>query len=448
MVWPEALVRLATALHRAGGQVYLVGGALRDLLLGRTPRDFDLATDLLPEQTLRVAQAHGWRAVPTGIRFGTVTVWQGDLPVEVTTFRSESGYRDGRRPDEVVFGVSIERDLARRDFSINAMALSWPEGIFVDPWQGVNDLHRGLIRAVGEPGERFREDGLRMLRAIRLAGELDFTVEPATFLAVSCHCEGILRVARERVGAEMDRLMTAPAAVHGLQQLFRSGLGFVLLPEFLPCLGFPQDPAYHAHPVLEHILEVVRLTPSDRVLRWAALFHDVAKPYCATRAADGRMHFHGHDRMGARILEHVLRNLRMERSLIESAGQLVVHHMFPLDMGDRGLRRMLARLGGKNLFRLVHLKLADMVGSGGTFVPQAFDAWSEFHHRCELLIRETTALTVRDLAIDGHDIMRILSIPPGPRVGRILRTLLEEVLENPELNERSWLIERLQTIDH
>ncbi|MBE3589784.1 MAG: HD domain-containing protein [Firmicutes bacterium] len=447
---PDDVLALAHALAGASGpagraQVFLVGGALRDALLGRVPHDYDLATDLTPEAVARVARAHGWAALPTGERFGTVSVIVFDRPIEVTTFRAEAEYADGRRPASVSFVRDVRLDLARRDFTVNAIALELPGGRWIDPFGGREDLRRRLLRTVGDPAERFREDGLRLLRAVRLAAELLLRIEDATALAMAVHAEGLGRVAAERVGPELQRLLLAPGAAEGLRRLVFSGLASVALPELVPAVGLPPDHEYHALPLFEHLVEVTRLVPPRPALRWAALFHDVAKPFCRTEEG-GRVHYYGHDTLGAEMFAAAARRLRLERRVAEAAQQLIARHMFTFDMGPKGMRRVVAQLGEEGARDLLALKLADMAGTGGRFVGAAYDAFLAFRERFEAALAEATAFTVRDLAVDGHDVMRELGLAPGPRVGRVLAVLLEEVLEDPAANDRAHLLQRIREI--
>lgn len=444
---PAAVLELANALREGRGQAFLVGGAPRDLLLGRPPHDFDLATDLRPDEVTATARAHGWGAIPVGEKFGTVTVVAGGIPVEVTTFRAEGRYEDGRRPAAVRFVDDVQADLARRDFTVNALALSLPEGRWVDPFHGREDLRRRRVRAVGDPGLRFAEDGLRLLRAVRIAAELMFRLEDATALALAVHAESLGRVAAERVGPELQRLLLAPGpgAAAGLRLLAYSGLAAVVLPEIAVTIGLPPDGEHHRLPLFEHTVQVVTLCPPRPALRWAALFHDTGKPWTREELVDGAVHYYGHDRMGARLFAAAARRLRLEREVAGRAEALVARHMFTFDMGPRGLRRLFAEFGEDGARDLLDLKLADMVGTGGAYAGQAYDAFRAFRDRFEAARAEATALGVRDLAIDGHDVMRELKIGPGPEVGRVLERLLDLVLERPELNEREALLERVRS---
>lgn len=445
---PKPLAALANALREAKekAEVYVVGGALRDLLLGREPHDYDLATSLFPEEIMAVAMRKGWAYHPTGIAFGTIAVVVEGLPVEVTTLRREGLYLNGRRPSEVRLGGTLEEDLARRDFTINAMAMAWPEGTLHDPFGGRQDLQRRLIRAVGSPGERFSEDGLRLLRAVRLAAELEFRLEGETQVALATRAHMIRFVAAERIYPEMERLILSPGAAKGLTWLLQTGLLSLLIPEAVPLLTTPPDGIYHALNLWDHTMEVVRLTPARPEVRWAAFFHDIGKPYTRQVDGEGNAHFPNHDAVGAELVDRIAQRLRFPLAKAERIRTLVARHMFTFDMGPRGMRRLYAQLGEEGLRDLLDLKLADMVGTGGRFVADAYDAFTEFRKRLDDTLAQSTAFTVRDLNVNGHDVMAVLGIPPGPRVGEVLELLLNEVLEDPSLNQRPYLLRRLQEL--
>ncbi|HTL98766.1 MAG TPA: HD domain-containing protein, partial [Holophagaceae bacterium] len=302
----------------------VVGGAVRDELLGRSHADWDLATDLLPEAVMQRAKRAGLKVFPTGLQHGTVTVVVGAEPFEITTFRSDGDYRDGRRPDSVKLGVTLEEDLARRDFTINAMALPLEGGEVTDPFGGRRDLEAGLIRAVGDPMQRFQEDGLRPLRACRFAAQLGFAVEDATLAAIPQRLEVAKQVAVERVFQEMQKLLAGAHARKGMQLLADCGLMDLWMPELRPMIGCGQN-RHHRFPVWEHTLGVLALAPREAAQRWAALLHDVGKP--PTRSQEkGEVHFYGHEAVSLQIAEAILRRLKAPHELIHRVLALVRHH--------------------------------------------------------------------------------------------------------------------------
>jgi len=416
-----------------------VGGTARDVLLGRT-RDpvADVATSLTPDEVI----ARFTRVEPVGIAHGTVLVIEPEVTLECTTFRREHAYTDARRPDRVTFTDDPLEDLARRDFTVNALAYDPATGELLDPFGGALDLERGVLRAVGEPAERFHEDALRPLRAARLAAVLGLEVEPATAAAMATALERARLIAVERVRVELERLMRADAPSTGFELLRRAGLLALWLPELDACAGVPQN-RFHAYDVYEHSLRACDAAPAGRpVVRWAALLHDVGKP--ATRVIRrGDATFYGHDVVGAGLADTLLQRLRFPSTERERIVHLVRHHMFDFrrDWTDAALRRWLRKVGVDAVADLFDLRLADEIATGmSRGHPVVLD---EMRRRIARLLDERHALTVHDLAVDGRDVMDTLGIPPGPRVGEELEALLEQVLEDPALNRREALLARL-----
>lgn len=440
---PWQVRRAGLLLLRHRKQAFLVGGALRDLMLGRAPQDWDIATSALPDTTMEIFRQAGYQVYPTGFRFGTVTVVIGGLPVEITTFRVEDGYSDARHPERVSFVPDVTLDLARRDFTINAMALDLRTGQLVDPVAGARDLGRGVIRAVGRPGERFTEDPLRMLRATRLAAQLGFAIEAETERQMAACSHLLSRVAAERVWVELEKLLGGREVMAGLRVLAGTGLLFVILPELQAGLGFPQAGSPHMYTVLEHQIETVRYVPADPGLRLAALVHDAAKPACYTLGEDGRAHFYGHDREGARMAARMLRRLRAPRATVERVAALVSWHMFSLDLSPKGVRRLMGRVGAGNLEDLLALKRADLLATGPGVLAARLGQLQWLQEQVAEILQAKEAVTLKDLAVGGREVMDTLGCPPGPQVGKILRLLLEEVWENPEKNTREYLLRRI-----
>jgi tRNA nucleotidyltransferase (CCA-adding enzyme) len=434
---PPGVLAIAQRLREAGGQAWIVGGAVRDLLLARPVTDWDLATDLVPEDVSPLFR----RTVDVGVRFGTVRILQGGDEVEVTTFRRDGLYSDARRPDEVSFSRRLDEDLFRRDFTINALAWDPIDGRLEDPTGGRDDLEARLIRAVGDPEERFREDGLRLLRAVRIAAQLDFDLEPATYRALLLCAPRIEKISPERVREELDRLLLAPRPAAALSLLHETGLLRRILPELAGCYGVVQN-QHHAYDVFHHTLAAVEAAPpSRRLVRLAALFHDLGKP--ATRGEKhGTTTFYAHQSVGRRLVDRAFRRLRFSNEDRSAVGHLVQHHMFHYrpEWTDAAVRRFLRDIGEEHLDDIFLLRAADSAGNGTR--RRASPELEALRRRIAVEIERRSALTVRDLSIDGHDLMRELALNPGPELGRILRTLLEEVLEDPELNERGTLLAR------
>ncbi len=436
-----AVLAIASVLRKAGGQAWVVGGAVRDLLLKRPVNDWDLATDLLPEAVVPLFR----RTVAVGIRFGTVRVQHQGTECEVTTFRQDGLYGDARRPDEVSFTRRLEDDLVRRDFTINALAWDPVDGRLEDPTGGRADLADRLIRAVGDPVERFTEDGLRLLRAVRFAAQLDFDIEPATYRALLICAPRIERISPERVREEFDRLLQAPRPSPALSVLHETGLLRRVLPELSACYGVTQN-KHHAYDVFHHTLAAVDAAPPQRRrVRLAALFHDAGKPRTRGEKA-GVTTFYAHQSAGRRIVDAAFRRLRYPNEDRERVGHLVQHHMFHYrpEWTDAAVRRFLRDVGEEHLEDLFALRAADSAGNGTR--RGGSPELDELRRRIAIEVERRSALTVRDLAIDGHDLMQELDLQPGPELGRILRALLEEVLDDPERNLRETLLSRAREI--
>ncbi len=401
---PPPVRELLAHLVRAGHQAYLVGGCVRDIVRGLDPQDWDVTTSATPDEVLRMFP----RVIPTGLRYGTVTVMLSGLAVEVTTFRSEAGYGDYRHPDHVSFVGDLPTDLARRDFTVNAMAMD-AAGRLHDPFGGRRDLRRRLIRAVGDPRQRFTEDGLRLLRAVRLAAELGFELEAATRRALREQAGLLEHVAAERIGPELLRTLLAGHAGTGLRLMFETGLLGRIIPEI--AAGASEPPSW------EHLVATVERCPPDRELRLAALLHH-----------------------NAGETEAILRRLRLGRPVVERVGRLVRHHRevrLEPPMQEVELRRLAARVGRDCLGPLCLLRAADLAASGAA-VKAALAGSLE---RVGRVLAADPALTVEELAVDGHDVQRVTGLRPGRAVGRILARLLDAVLAEPSLNRRDRLEE-------
>ena len=433
---PATLEELARVFFRHGHQCYLVGGAIRDMLLDRRSTDYDIATNALPQQV----QAMFKRVIPTGIKHGTVTVLFRGVRFEVTTFRIDQEYLDGRRPDSVVFTPSIEEDLRRRDFTVNAIACDLSTRRLLDPHDGRGDLHRRLIRAIGDPLERFREDGLRPVRACRFAAQFRFEIEPATFAAIPECLDTVRKVSCERIREELLRLLAAPQPSLGFHLMASCGLLALLLPELAAGAGVQQK-ALHCFDVLEHSLRSCdAAAPENLPVRLAALLHDIGKPGASRREEDGTRSFHGHEKLSAELAVGLLTRLRFSNQLIHKTRHLVLHHMFNYtgQWSDAAVRRFIARVGEEHIPDLLALRRADQVGTCGDSSPCA--ELATFSRRLEDVLAAARALTLKDLAVDGRDVMGALRLPPGPHIGVLLGELLECVLEDPELNIKESLL--------
>jgi tRNA nucleotidyltransferase (CCA-adding enzyme) len=439
---PAAVVALCRRLAAAGHQAHLVGGGIRDLLLGRPPADFDVATSARPEEVMELFGATF--AIPTGLQHGTVTVLAGEgsarRPVEVTTFRGEGAYLDGRRPSSVTYVSSLREDLSRRDFTMNAIGYDPLAHRLSDPFDGQGDLARRLVRAVGDPLARFREDGLRPMRAVRQATQLGFEIEPATLAAIAQTLEVFRLVSAERVRDEMCKLLGAERPSRGLELMRATGLLAEVLPELLEGVGVTQN-RFHKFDVYHHTLAVVDGTRGDAVVRLGALLHDIGKPRARQprEGAPGEFSFFKHEYVGADMASAICRRWKLSTADRERVVAIVANHMFfyTPDWTDGTVRRFVRRVGGDAVPALFALREGDIAGRGFGEDPDL--ELGELRRRIAEVATADAALRVTDLAVDGQDVMRILKIAPGRIIGVVLERLLERVLDDPALNQRATL---------
>ena len=425
---PPDVRDVLTRLQGAGHEAFVVGGCVRDALRGVEPEDWDVATDARPDRIQELFR----RSLYTN-RFGTVVVRTADREIEVTTYRVEAEYSDARRPDSVEFTDSLLADLSRRDLTMNAMA--WSAGRLVDPHGGKADLDARVIRAVGDPDERFREDALRMLRAVRFAAVLGMLIEPATAQAIVRNAGLAEGLSGERINQELTKMLLADRPSAGLRLLSELGLLAVICPELEVCRRIPQDKAV-AQDVFEHsLLALDAVERPDLVLRLAALLHDVGK---AETMADG--HFHQHEFVGEHLSRRILRRWKFPKETVSQVAHLVRHHMFWYQDGwtDAAVRRFIRNVGLDNILVLFELRRADNIGSGAR--AGKMYALDQLLLRVQEEIQRANAFSTRDLAVDGNDLMAQLRLTPGPEVGRIQRELFERVLDDPDLNTRESLL--------
>lgn len=471
---PQPVVAILQTLETNGFEAFIVGGSLRDLLLGREPKDWDITTNATPEKIQKVfpdsvyENEFGTVGVKTP-RFLTTTPESQDTDIiEVTTYRTESNYTDQRHPDVVEFVETIEEDLGRRDFTINAIAAKLNQSIsaspdkasstqlvfcsltLIDPFHGQNDLHQKIIRAVGNPTERFEEDALRILRAIRLTTELssgdweqeklDWTIEPSTWNALQNLSSRVGTLSIERIRDEFSRIVTSSHPRQGIELLHEAHVLGYFLPELERGIGVTQN-LHHIYTVWEHNLRALETCPSDKIaVRLAALFHDIGKP--DTKRGEGyRATFYNHDHVGARVTKRVLERLRYPKKIINHASLLVDNHLFYYNVGEvteASVRRLLRRVGPENMDDLMAVRIGDRLGSG---VPKAKPY--KLRH-LEYMIDKVSrdAISVKMLKIDGKELMEKLELKPGPKVGALLDCLLAEVIEDAKKNERDILLDR------
>jgi len=443
---PDEIANIVGKLQKAGYRAYLVGGCVRDILLNREPKDWDIATDAKPEEIQKIFPESVYENA-----FGTVAVKTQSANretqiVEVTTFRLEGKYTDKRHPDEIKFAKTIEEDLSRRDFTINAVAAAINDKI-IDPYGGQKDLGAKVIRAVGNPEERFGEDALRMIRAIRCACQLNFTIEPKTFQAIQKNAGWLQAIAKERIRDELVKIIMSDKAADGIELLKEAGLLKYIISELEKGVGVTQN-RHHIYTVYEHNLLSLKFAAQKKYnleVRLAALLHDIAKS--EVKIGEGPdSTFYNHDFVGAKFAVRILDRLRFSREIVDKIALLIRNHMFVYDVGvvtEAAIRRLLKRVGPENIQNLIDLRITDRLGSG---VPKA-QPYRLRHFQYLVEKVQYDATSVKMLKINGNDIMKILEIPPGPKIGAILDVLLAEAIEEPEKNEEKYLRNRVKELN-
>lgn len=429
---PKEVLYIINTLNRNNFAAFAVGGCVRDTLLGRTPNDWDITTNALPKDMIRIFE----HTIPTGIKHGTVTVIIDSLHYEVTTYRIDGKYTDNRHPDEVVFTDSLTEDLSRRDFTINAMAFN-PQSNLQDPFSGTSDLNNKLIKCVGIPDLRFKEDALRMLRAVRFSTELNFTIEEKTLLAIIRNNGLIKNVSNERIREELCKILLSSTPSIGIRLLYTTGLLNFILPELSECAGFNQHNPHHDKDVFEHTLAVLDNVPANLTLRLAALLHDIGKPKCFSLDENEIGHFYMHNIVSYNISLEILRKLKFDNNTIKSVSSLVKEHLSGnYSMTIPGVKRLINRIGTDNLDDLFKLQIADIKGH---VPPYDFAKVNSLKKLTADILEKKQAFSINQLAVNGSDLIN-LGYPQGIIIGETLRKLLDIVIENPDLNTKEHLL--------
>lgn len=434
---PQKVSNIIQTLESAGYEAYAVGGCVRDSLLGRRPQDWDITTSAKPKEVKGLFS----HTIDTGIQHGTVTVMMGREGFEVTTYRIDGEYEDARHPKEVIYTVNLLEDLKRRDFTINAMAYNERQGL-VDAFDGIGDLNRGIIRCVGDPKERFTEDALRMLRALRFAAQLGFEVEENTFLAIRELAPSIARISAERIQVELVKLLLSdhPGL---LREVYASGIADVILPEFAELMRTEQHNPHHCYSVGEHTIRVVEGVPKDRVLRLAAMFHDIAKPVCKTTDEQGIDHFHGHPQEGEEMTHRIFRRLKFDVDTMQRVCALVRWHDHNPSLQPAKIRKAIHQVGEDRYPEIFDLKRADISAQSDFQREEKLAYVEEYQRMYEQILQEKDCLNLKSLAVNGSDLIA-MGIKPGKEIGAILKSLLDEVLEDPSRNQKELLLERVK----
>ena len=434
---PYEVLSTLSVLQTAGYDAFLVGGCIRDCLMGRAPHDWDITTSAMPEQVLALFRGLGHTVVETGLKHGTVTVVGNDDSYEVTTFRQDGEYTDGRHPNTIEFCSDVKADLARRDFTINAIAWSPVTGL-VDPFDGQKDIGNRIIRGVGNPWQRFQEDALRVMRAIRFAATLNFSVDPYTEFAAKENVDNLKWVSMERKRDELMKMLVGD----GIQSVLLNYYDILSqpIPEILPCVGFKQHNPYHIYDVWGHIAATVAYAPKDPIVRLTMLLHDIGKPQCFQMREDGRGHFHGHGKVSAEIAGKVLGRLRFDSKTFNIVVQLVdVHDRF-IEPNKKAVRRLLREIGPEQFDRLMEVRKADVSAQVKDKLQPRLEKVEMLKAMKEEILVEKDCFSMKDLAINGRDLIAV-GFAPGPKMGIVLNNLLEAVLSNPTLNKKRILLE-------
>ncbi len=431
---PENANRIIHTLQDAGYEAYIVGGCVRDAILGREPDDWDITTSATPEQVKTLFH----RTIDTGIAHGTVTVMFGKEGYEVTTYRVDGKYEDHRRPASVTFTASLIEDMKRRDFTINAMAYNEAEGL-VDHFDGVGDLKNQVIRCVGNPKERFDEDALRILRAIRFAAQLDFEIDENTREAIRNQSVFLKDISAERIHVEFTKLLVSKHPER-LRAAYELGVTAVILPELDRMMETAQNNKHHIYSVGEHTLNVVKEVPPTETLRWAALLHDVAKPVTKTTDERGD-HFYGHNEVGAKMARKILLRLKFDNATTARVERLVLWHDY--GMGEmptlRSFRKSLSKMGADLFEDYMYIKRADILAQSAYMQEQKLANLEQLKIYYQQILEQQQCLSLKDLEVTGKDLIE-QGMKPGKEIGDMLHYLLECVLEHPELNQRDTLL--------
>ena len=432
---PDKVRSIITKLESAGYEAYAVGGCVRDSLLGRTPSDWDVTTSAKPQQVKEIFR----HTVDSGIRHGTVTVMLDREGFEVTTYRIDGEYEDSRHPKEVVFTANLIEDLKRRDFTINAFAYNDQSGV-VDAFGGMEDLEKGVIRCVGEAAERFGEDALRMLRAVRFSAQLGFSIAEETKAAIRELAPSLTNISAERIQAELVKLLLSDHPDY-MRNVYGLGITKVVLPELDAAFATAQHNPHHQYTVGEHLMQSLLHTRADRSLRLAALLHDIGKPSVRTTDEEGIDHFHGHVEVGERMAVDILKRFKFDNDTIDKVQKYVRYHDYKPEPDERSVRRAINKIGEAYFPQVMELRRADTLAQSQYQRPEKLARIDEVMRLYTQIMEKNQCISLKTLNITGNDLIA-LGVPRGKRIGELLNWLLDEVLQNPENNVHEYLIEK------
>lgn len=440
---PKEVYKIFSVIEEYGSEAYVVGGCVRDSILGRDIHDWDICTPVIVSELIPLFEEKGYYVIPTGLQHGTITVMINGVGYEITTFRRDSDYEDHRHPNNVEFTSSLIEDLSRRDFTMNAIAYNPTVGI-VDPFHGLDDINNRVIRCVGNPVDRFSEDALRILRAIRFACQLDFSIDPAIgwVIGYTDIKETLKYVSAERIQSELLKMIVCDSFANRL--LWHHSVFEEFIPEFKD-MFIPQNNPYHIYNIAQHTGKVIgSIDEDDIILKLAALFHDIGKPYCYQDGEDGIRHFKGHGKVSADMTNNIMRRIRFDNDTREAVVQLVYYHDATFEVGEKYVKRWLNKIGEKQFKRLLKLRKADIMGQNPEYVSNRLDKIEKIKHILSNVLETGECFSIKDLAFNGDDVMKLLSIEPGKQVGMILNFVLNEVMDSKLSNTKNdiekWII--------
>lgn len=434
---PEKVSFIIDRLMENGFEAFAVGGCVRDTILGRCPNDWDITTSAKPADIKKIFS----RTIDTGIEHGTVTVMLEHQGFEVTTYRIDGEYEDNRHPKEVKFTPDLKEDLKRRDFTINAMAYNDERGI-VDEFGGIEDLENGIIKCVGVAEERFNEDALRILRAVRFGAQMNFQIEEATAAAIKKLSGNLVHISHERIQAELEKLIMS-SHPESMRTAYELGITKWIMPEFDNMMETPQNSKYHRYNVGEHTIKVMENVEPNHYLRWAALLHDVGKPIKHTIGNDGYSHFYGHGEAGEKISEEILKNLKFDNKTVKIVSRLVKFHDYDIKPNEKSVRKAVVKVGNDIFPYLLKLRRADLSGKSRYSIELTTPVFDKVEEIYEFVVKRGDCMSRSEMAVNGRDLIE-WGLKPGEQVGEGLDYLFESILKNPELNTKEQLKELLK----
>lgn len=433
---PDPVLFIIQALEKSGYEAYMVGGCVRDNILGRIPHDYDICTSATPDKIMEVFPYE--EIIPTGLKHGTVTILINDEPFEVTTYRIDGVYSDKRRPDNVEFTDNLIEDLKRRDFTINAMAYNTRVGL-VDPFNGLNDIKHEKIQCVGSAKDRFSEDALRILRAIRFASQLDFTIMPGTDWEIHQQYRQLSNISTERINGEFCKI--AKSDIFCIQLILYKDVFSLFIPELEDIIGFKQNNPYHDYDVFEHTVKALeRCESDDLIVKLAVFFHDFGKPHSYEDGKDGIRHFKGHGRVSAELANEIMKRLRFDNDTRDKVVELVYYHDATFEIGEKYIRRWLNKIGEKQFRRLLEVRKADIKGQKSDCDIERINKIECIEQLLEQELSEQVCFSLKDLEVNGEDVKRIMMLKQGKDVGVWLNKILNLVIDGKLNNTRDDLI--------